>query len=65
MTGIKRKGVSKQMSTIYDVIVAGTKTEAQKAVNKKYPASKRAKVVYTKRKNKVGPGYFWIGEVYK
>ena len=53
------------MSTIYDVIVAGTKTEAQKAVNKKYPASKRAKVVYTKRKNKVGPGYFWIGEVYK
>jgi len=53
------------MSQIYDVIVAGTKAEAVKAVNKKYPVGKRAKVVYDRRKNKVGPGYFWTVEVYK
>jgi len=53
------------MPHIYDVIVAGTKAAAVLIVNKKYPVGKRAKVVYERRKNRVGAGYFWTAEVYK
>jgi len=53
------------MPHIYDVLIGGTKAEIVKSVNKKYPVGKRAKVVYTRKKNRVGPGYFWTADVYK
>ena len=52
------------MTQSYDVISAMTIGEAIKVVNKKYPVG-GVNVFYSRRKNKVGKGYFWSAEIYK